>query len=182
MFIPLGHDQLTLRRVPVVCFTIMALCVVVHMAGMIGSRPNEEEANEKLRAAVTYYVEHPSLDANPRLRPMLDLAIAAQDPQERQAIRERLDAPRESASLLDADRQRRLDELTNEWLATMEVGPVWRFGLVPASFDWLTARRQNVFLSTSTISAVTISDVTSVRRNRRVGPAPCSSSGRPDRL
>jgi membrane associated rhomboid family serine protease len=135
MIIPLGHDQLTLRRWPIVSFTIIGLCVAAFVASAFGPQPDEKVAQERLRAALTYYLEHPHLTADPRLRGTLELAIAAQEPAAQDEIRERLNAPPEPPSPLDQNRQQRLDQLTDAWLAALQVGPLWDFGLVPARFS-----------------------------------------------
>ncbi|HEY2386432.1 MAG TPA: rhomboid family intramembrane serine protease [Candidatus Binatia bacterium] len=135
MFIPIGHDQLTLRRLPVVCFAIMALCVLVFIAGSLEPRPDPKDVREKLHAALTYLVEHPYLEANPRLRQVLDWTVAEQDPEDQQRIRDRLGATHDHEPALDTERQGHLDELTDAWIAAQQVGQTWRLGLVPARFE-----------------------------------------------
>lgn len=134
MIIPLGHDELTLRRWPVVSFAIMSLCALAYGASVLGPQPDSEEVQQRLKAALTYYVDHPHLEADPRLRGSLELAIAAQEPAHQEKIRASLSVPAEPPSPLDEVRQRKLDELTTVWLDAVHVGPSWRFGLVPAGF------------------------------------------------
>ena len=112
----------------------MALCVLVFVAGTFEPQPDPGEAQDKLRAALTYFVEHPYLEANPRLRQVLDWTVAAQDPEVQKKIRDRLGAS-DHEPALDAERQQHLDELTDAWLAAQQVGQTWRLGLVPAHLE-----------------------------------------------
>lgn len=133
MIIPLGHDELTLRRWPIVSLAIIGACVAAFIAGeLFGARPDANVLRERLNLAVDYYVDHPYLEVDPSLRAAVDHAVAVQTPKTQRELVERLSASHAPEPALDAILQRRLDELTKTWIATSQVGPTWSYGLVPA--------------------------------------------------
>lgn len=133
MIIPLAHDQLTLRRWPIVSFAIIGLCWAAFIAGgLFGAHPDPKVVEKEFDTAVDYYLDHPYLETDPRLREAVAHLIARQEPGEQHELLQRLQTPHGPRTALDDTRQQRLDELTKAWIATSQVGPLWDYGLIPA--------------------------------------------------
>jgi hypothetical protein len=68
VILPLTHEHGTVRRLPLVTFAIMAICVVVQVHVVLDA--DAMRASEsRFRTAMLYYLERPYLDADPRLAP-----------------------------------------------------------------------------------------------------------------
>jgi len=129
VILPIGHEESSVRRLPWVTFAVMALCVLAFLATKPSSSATDEGVDE-LWAALEYYFEHPYLE----LDPTLEEAIGASGPEGDAffaAARESIPPP-----MVEADfkaEQARLDELTDQALATLGVETYNRWGLVPAN-------------------------------------------------
>ena len=71
MLIPLGHEQRSVRRLPWVTFTIMALCLIVFVLTLPGDSRRQKEAFQQLESALEFFFEHPYLELQPRFRSLL---------------------------------------------------------------------------------------------------------------
>jgi len=71
MLIPLGHQQRSVRRLPWVTFTIMALCLVVFVLTLPGDSRRQKEAFQQLESALEFFFEHPYLELQHRFRSLL---------------------------------------------------------------------------------------------------------------
>jgi membrane associated rhomboid family serine protease len=131
MIIPIGHDSGQVRRQPWVTYGIILSCALVFLLTHYGSGEVAREAERCVEDAYDYWVDHPYLEADPRL---VDING---DP--RSAIREEFYAiweetgePPIPVSTLDME-QGRFDELTEQAFATLEKHPWHRFGLIPSA-------------------------------------------------
>jgi membrane associated rhomboid family serine protease len=63
MIIPIGHEEESCRRLPVITFGIMALCLLGFvLSGELGDTSARDfEASEKAEEVLEYYLEHPYL-------------------------------------------------------------------------------------------------------------------------
>jgi membrane associated rhomboid family serine protease len=131
MILPLSHEKATVRRLPWVTLTVIAVTVLVYLWSVGGS--SSTEVDRAFDEVVDYLVEHPYLEPDPE--------IATAEEMEDAFGRDRR-APTGTATGLE---QRRLDELTASWREARESHPLRRGGLVPARFR-VTSLVTHVFL------------------------------------
>ncbi len=66
MIIPIGHEKTSVRRLPWVTFSIIAVCVVVFILGLPGELRQQVEVSIRLHHALGYFTQHPYLGMSPR--------------------------------------------------------------------------------------------------------------------
>ena len=73
ILLPIGHEQDTVRRLPVVTFTLMALCIVVFFASGRGALISDDdlELNAHASEAIEYYFMHPQLELDDEFETMV---------------------------------------------------------------------------------------------------------------
>lgn len=129
MIFPIGHDEGTVRRWPLVTIAIVVLCFLVHLAIVGDPSTFDEKAADAGVEAVHYWAERPWLDLDPQLAGRFS---------------EYLDGLRDEASSRLADapgralvrrQQEELDRCTDQWKTAWESSPYVRFGLIPSSFE-----------------------------------------------
>ena len=122
MLIPIGSDQVTVRRMPWVTFGIIGLCLVAFTYTLIA--PGDETAVVEAEVrAVDYFLEHPYLEIDPQLKGFRYYSMRqtrSDDP-----------IPPSDAGRVRAE-QDELDGLAAAYFATRNELPFWRWGLVPA--------------------------------------------------
>lgn len=123
MILPLTHEHGTVRRLPLVTFVVMAVCLVVQIR-VAGESREMRASEERFGTALQYYLERPYLDADPRLAPpeLTDL-LAEMGVEE-------LGEGRPSAL-----QQQTLDDYTESWLEGLGRHPLWSGGLLPAEIE-----------------------------------------------
>lgn len=130
MIIPLGHDQTEVRRLPWVTFTIMALCLLVHLLVAFAPGVSEAEIGRDLTEAVEYWMAHPWLELPPRLQEDLLAGFPEEEFQAWRSVLEQTAGTRPAATVV-AEQQVRLNELVEKSFAGMEQLPLYKYGLVP---------------------------------------------------
>jgi membrane associated rhomboid family serine protease len=126
--IPIGHEQDTTRRLPVVTFAIIALCVAAFFATGLGGNREKAEAEAAHARAVQFWMEHPTLRLDPEVERR---AHGLKTSEFRDAFREGLRAnarEEENKEALQAE----LDRLCATALETLPSHPFNRWGLVPS--------------------------------------------------
>jgi membrane associated rhomboid family serine protease len=139
MLLPIGHEQTTVRRMPWVTLTIIALCLVAFVLTLIAPSGEERVAAAELRA-LEYFFAHPYLELHPELKGYTYYSL------------KQLEAP-ESSPPEEFERQqieqRELDNLVDAFLAGRSDTPYYRWGLVPTdqrAVAWLTHMLMHVGL------------------------------------
>jgi membrane associated rhomboid family serine protease len=120
MIFPLTHDRGTVRRLPLVTFAIMALCVLFHFR-VAGDAGAIRESDELFETAMLYFAERPYLDPDPRLVPP-----------ELTELLEEYGVDRLAEGRPTALQQGALDERTDAWLESLQYQPFWTGGLIPS--------------------------------------------------
>jgi len=69
MILPISHDKMTVRRMPVVTIVLIFVTVACHVVISLASRDKELDAMRALVTARTLYVEHPGLGVCKALEP-----------------------------------------------------------------------------------------------------------------
>ena len=129
--IPVGHESNEVRRLPWVTFSIMALCLVVHLflSMSVGAKQNrlESAAEEMIR----YYFNHPYLELNPEIRKQM---FSGGDEERLEAMlasyRQRV--PRPDRRTI-AEEQEKLDQLASTLLLSLDDFPYRKWGYTPAN-------------------------------------------------
>ena len=65
MIIPIGHESDSVRRLPWVTFTIMALCIIMFAFTDKADTSSNDELIDVWKEIVNYYSQHPYLEINP---------------------------------------------------------------------------------------------------------------------
>ncbi len=121
MILPISQERTTVRKLPWVCFAVIALCILAYFLTRPGLSA-EAGAEQELSAALGYYVERPYLQLDARLAP----------PESRSMLRDPEAAGRKPDAATMRQQQEELDRLTRDWLGKVERNSIWRYGLVPA--------------------------------------------------
>jgi len=137
MIIPLGHDQTEVRRLPWVTFTIMGLCVLVHLLVAFGPGMSETEIGQSLSEAVEYWMTCPYLEIPPRLQEEMLPGFPRDDFDTwREVLRQNAGSPPSESTI--AREQIELNEMVEQGFAGMEELPLRKYGLVPSRASILT--------------------------------------------
>lgn len=137
MIIPLGHDQTEVRRLPWVTFTLMGLCVLVHLVLAFAPGMSETEIGQDLTEAVEYWMTHPYLELPPRLQEELLSGFPEEEFAAWRAILKQNAGPPPAETTI-AGEQAELDEMVAQGFAGMEELPLRKYGLVPSRASILT--------------------------------------------
>ncbi len=137
MILPIGHDQTEVRRQPWVTFTIMGLCILVHLLVSFAPGVSETEVGEDLTKAVDYWMTHPYLELPERLREELLAGFPEEELNTWQVMLEQQAGPRPAESVI-AREQMELDQMAEKSFASIGELPIHKYGLVPARTTVLT--------------------------------------------
>jgi membrane associated rhomboid family serine protease len=135
LIIPVGHESNEVRRLPWVTFSIMAICLVVHifLSLEVGAKQNRLEAAAE--EMVRFYFNHPYLELNPDLKKL----IFSGGNEERLEVT--LNAYRQMVSRPDrqtaVEEQESLDRLGTVLLQALDDFPYRKWGYVPADRSFL---------------------------------------------
>ncbi|MBS2016117.1 MAG: rhomboid family intramembrane serine protease [Deltaproteobacteria bacterium] len=119
MFLPISHDKMTVRRMPVVTIVVILLTVASHVFVTLASREKEAEAMRALVTARSMYVEHPELGTCKPLEPFEGLALPP-------------------SVGVDLATSREYQRACSELDAAISQIPAQQLGYVPARAKWFT--------------------------------------------
>jgi len=128
MLIPIGQESDTVRRVPWVTFSIMALCVILHIftAGAISEFENK--LFDIYSEIYNYYTSHSYLELDQELKQTFHITEELEEVLKSMAADKYSSAPDEEQL---EEEQAYLDNLVEELNFTKESLPFYKFGLVP---------------------------------------------------
>ena len=129
--IPIGHEQDTVRRLPWVTFSILAICFVVHLFVYFGQRQDNSVLQGSAREFIEYYIEHPYLEFSEETREVLFNGVDEEQFEQvvayyRQTVR------RPSASVVEEE-QETLDKLAAKFVGVINDSPFRKYGFIPAN-------------------------------------------------
>lgn len=127
MIIPIGHESSTVRRLPWVTFTIMALCLAAHI--MISGTMNKQ-AKELVNTAqeiIEYYVQHPYLKLDPEIK---KLFFPDTQPESMAEVFGYLKEEPDKYTL--EKEQAELDRITEKFKLVYQTIPYRKYGFIPA--------------------------------------------------
>jgi len=139
ILLPIGHEQSTVRRLPVVTFGIMAACIVLFILSGHGSLVSDDDIKleEKAAEVFEYYWEHPYLEIDDEFEVLVyGKADAVEDEfgEFADEIAGMFPQNEEVPSGI-AREQAELDRLTDAVLASRDEHSFFRWGLIPADFS-----------------------------------------------
>ncbi len=137
MIIPLGHDQTEVRRLPWVTFTLMGICILVHLLVTFGPGISETEIGENLNEAIEFWMTRPYLELPRQLQEQLLMGVPEDEFAAWQVILKQGAGPPLSEAAV-AREQIELNTLVEQSFAGMEELPLRKYGLVPARTSILT--------------------------------------------
>ena len=134
MLIPIGHEEESVRRLPWVTFSIMAVCIVslILVQQVAGS---EADATDDATEAFEYYLYHPYLELDEDFQ---KLVLNGMSDEEQEALMSAFEGQYLRPSDPDDLRreQERLDELVKAAMSFVDDHPFYRFGLVPGDISF----------------------------------------------
>jgi len=127
MIIPIGHKSDTVRRLPWITFTIMAVCLVVHIVITATMRKQIHDMGVTVQELFNYYFTHPYLELDPEIGKLLGI----EDQLEK--IEEFLETPAVKPDRLTIrSQQEELDRLTEKFKGIYQNIPYRKYGFIPA--------------------------------------------------
>ena len=119
--IPTGHEKDTVRRLPWVTFSILAICFIVHIFVSMQVREASTQLEDKAKELIHYYISHPYLEFDPEIKKQLFGGISD----------ERLDdvlsmygqsTPRPGRSILEKE-QEQFNQITQSFITALDDFP-----------------------------------------------------------
>jgi len=140
ILLPIGHEESTVRRLPVVTFGIMAICVILFLVsgqGMLVSDA-DTEIFDNAEEAFEYYWEHPYLELDDEFEVLVygePDSIEQEYGELAEAFDSTLEKPGTSVDL--AAEQAEMDRLTTAVIESRDRHSFFRWGLIPADFSFI---------------------------------------------
>ncbi len=125
MLLPIGHEETTVRRMPVT-LTIIGSCLVVFILTAMAPSGEDRVAFAE-QIAIEYFLDHPYLELDEQHKGYTYYSLRQQR-NDRQILR-----PGDLEEL--QNEQRELDALVEAFHATRDGTPYFRWGLVPTDRD-----------------------------------------------
>ncbi len=129
ILIPTGHEQATVRRLPWVTITIIALNVVLFLGVGLKAASIERRATRQLERVFEYWREHPYLQMPPEL---LRESLSPREQEQLKMIREAFQHAAPEDAEERAHQQDELNRLAQEAFASRDEHPFFSWGLIPA--------------------------------------------------
>jgi membrane associated rhomboid family serine protease len=136
MLIPIGQEDNEVRRHPWVSYTLILLNFLFFLAAINYDSGWFEGYSDKVEEVFSYVVEHPYLEVPPIMEQFLSEEDTRYLDEQRSAFMR--EAPAHERAFLDLE-QKKLDELVASWDEVRRQSFSYRFGLVPAERNPLTA-------------------------------------------
>jgi len=135
VIIPYGHEHTTVRRLPWVTFTLMAICIAAFALTSLTARRDGTQVNRDFTDFFQYYSTHPYLEIKPEFARALDRYISEPELDAFLEATRGLGGEPPPNSRQVAAEQEELDRIVDRALASLAAirdSPYRRFGLVPA--------------------------------------------------
>jgi len=130
LIIPIGHEDDTVRRLPWVTFSIMAVCFTAHIFVSMQMSTAMKALEGKLQEFLIYLVQHPYLEPD---KGIIIGLLGERNAEEFFKGLELLRAqPREDTAINGEEEQARFDQLTHELAQTAANVPTRQYGFISA--------------------------------------------------
>lgn len=130
MILPLGHEQTSVRRLPWVTFSIMIACVLAWALTAPSAGRAERRLEERAEKVFTYFLEHPYLEFDDRLRERIPALYLEQFDAALEVARQFGPQPPDSRRVVEEE-QGTLTRMVDELFDQRDRGPYARWGLIP---------------------------------------------------
>ncbi len=127
ILLPIGHEDMSVRRLPWVTFGIMAICVASLLGLYAGGSLDTGPAEEAYRQAIEYYLSHPYLQPGEQDKEAVQQALGRLPQETFQQFG--LGAPEDPAQI-EAE-QGQLDALFQRARELVQAHPYMKWGLTP---------------------------------------------------
>jgi len=128
--IPIGHESDTVRRLPWVTFSLMAVCIIVHIFLSIQVSKAEKELMSTAEELVQFYIQHPYLTLDQEAK---DILFGEEDRERVEAILSMYgQGAARSESSIQREEQEKLDQLSFRLKSLMLDIPYRKWGFIPA--------------------------------------------------
>lgn len=131
-FLPIGHDETEMRRVPRATLAILLVNVIVFIFTYVISGSAGDRAHEALRDAIQYLSEHPHLDLEPSLAAKLEPELRDNVTQGLAQLRGEVPRPTSDELAASRERLRYLCDRASRLLSQIDQRYEKRLGFIPA--------------------------------------------------
>ena len=128
--IPIGHEQETVRRLPWITFSILALCFIVHIFISMEVSDATRKVEQAAQELITYYINHPYLEFDAETKDILFSGIEDEQMEEMLSYY-RLSVPRPSPAVLEG-KQEEFKLLSQNFISALNKFPYRKWGFIPA--------------------------------------------------
>lgn len=130
IIIPIGHEQDTVRRLPWVTFSILAICFVVQIFMWLAVRNANTQLESVAQEFLEYYVSHPYLEFDEDLKSILFGGV--EDEKVDQLLSFYQSAGSRPGRQVLEQQQEQLDQLASSFLSALNDFPYRKWGYIPA--------------------------------------------------
>jgi membrane associated rhomboid family serine protease len=130
IIIPIGHENDTVRRLPWITFSILAICLVLHIFISIEVKKLTPQVEIAAKELVNYYFNYPYLVLDPERKKLLFAGVDSEEFEKMLSIRrQNMSRPN---SLRLKERQEKLNQLSQKFTNTLNGLPYRTWGFIPA--------------------------------------------------
>lgn len=133
--IPIGHEQDTVRRLPWVTFSILAICFIIHIFVSIQVRDASTLAEERAKELLNYYISHPYLEFDPEIKKQLFGGVSDERLNNLLSIYSQSIA-RPRSSILEKE-QEQFNQIGQSFITALNGFPYRKWGFIPADKSFL---------------------------------------------
>ncbi|MBN2245696.1 MAG: rhomboid family intramembrane serine protease [Candidatus Aminicenantes bacterium] len=131
LIFPIGHESNTVRRLPWITITIMAICLVVHIFVSISMNNVEKRLENAAMEFVEYFLSHPYLEFDPDLKEMI-FGELYNEQFEAMLEAYRMQYPPPTFTFERDEEQERLNNLSQKFKNALNSVPYRKYGFIPA--------------------------------------------------
>ncbi len=135
IILPYGHEHTTVRRLPWVTFTLMALCILAFLFTSLAVRDESQNINQEFVEFSEYLGTHPYLEMSPEIEEFLFRLVPEDEWRAYHEAARQFGAQAPTSRRLLRQEQDRLDALMERLLGSLDdvtKSPFYTYGLVPA--------------------------------------------------
>jgi len=133
--IPIGHEQDTVRRLPWVTFSILAICFIVHIFVSIQVRDASSQLEERAQELLNYYISHPYLEFDPEIKKQLFGGVEDERIDSLLSIYSQ-SVSRPRRSVLEKE-QEQFNQIGQTFITALDSLPYRKWGFIPADKSFL---------------------------------------------
>jgi len=133
--LPIGHESNTVRRLPWITFSIMAICLVVQILLSVEAKKKAEKVQIAALRLVEYYFAHPYLELDAEAKVMLFGERYAEEFEKKLSLLRR--STGDEIHLFIEEQQAELDQLSKKFKDAVNDIPYRKWGFIPANKSFI---------------------------------------------